>query len=114
MDIETAKEIIVAAAIADDTVIIEGVHGIGKSGIVKQFATENNYHIETLFLSHQEVGDITGIPKMIEKNGSPVTIWSMPIWLQRMHLTVWPNSIEMDDIIFHDKEFEKYVKDRFN
>lgn len=84
MDIQSAKEIIKAAAIADDTVIMEGLHGIGKSNIVKQFAKENGYHLEELFLSHQEVGDLIGIPHTIEKDGLTVTTWSMPIWLQRM------------------------------
>lgn len=84
MDIQTAREILSAAALADDAVIIEGVHGIGKSGIVKQFAEEENYHIEELFLSHQEVGDIIGIPNTVELNGVTVTTWSVPIWLQRM------------------------------
>lgn len=83
MDIQTAKKIIEAAAIADDTVIMEGVHGIGKSNIVKQFAKENGYHLEELFLSHQEVGDLIGIPHTIEKDGETITTWSKPIWLQR-------------------------------
>ena len=85
MDINSAKKVIKAACLADDTVIMEGVHGIGKSDIVKQFAKENDYHIEELFLSHQEVADLIGIPHMIEYNGVTVTTWSIPIWLQRMH-----------------------------
>lgn len=85
MDIQTAKQMISAAALADDAVIMEGVHGIGKSQIVKQFAKENDYHIEELFLSHQEVGDLIGIPHTVEKDGATLTMWSVPIWLQRMN-----------------------------
>lgn len=85
MDIQSAKEIIKAAALADDTVIMEGAHGIGKSNIVKQFANENEYHLEELFLSHQEVGDLIGIPHTLNSDGMTITTWSMPIWLQRMH-----------------------------
>lgn len=85
MDIQSTKEIIKAAALADDTVIMEGPHGIGKSNIVKQFANEQEYHLEELFLSHQEVGDLIGIPHTIDRNGLTITTWSMPIWLQRMH-----------------------------
>ena len=85
MDINSAKLVIKAAALADDTVIMEGLHGIGKSNIVKQFAKENGYHLEELFLSHQEVADLIGIPHMIEKNGLSLTTWSVPIWLQRMY-----------------------------
>lgn len=84
MDINTAKQIIKASALADDTVIMEGPHGIGKSNIVKQFAKEEEYHLEELFLSHQEVGDLIGIPHTIEINGQSITTWSTPIWLQRM------------------------------
>lgn len=84
MDIQMAKEIIAAAAIADDTVIMEGKHGIGKSNIVKQFCAENDYHLEELFLSHQEVGDLIGIPHTIEQETQTITTWSVPIWLQRM------------------------------
>lgn len=86
MDIQSAKEVIKAAAIADDTVIMEGLHGIGKSNIVKQFAKENGYHLEELFLSHQEVGDLIGIPHTIQSDGVTITTWSIPIWLQRMNV----------------------------
>jgi len=86
MDIQTAKRIIEAAALADDTVIMNGKHGIGKSQIVKQFAKEGDYHLEELFLSHQEVGDLIGIPHTIEDGDSTITKWSIPIWLQRMNV----------------------------
>lgn len=85
MDINTAKDIIRAAALADDTVIMEGVHGIGKSDIAKQVQIEDGYHLETLFLSHQETGDLIGIPHIIDQDGFSVTTWSVPIWLQRMN-----------------------------
>jgi alkaline phosphatase D len=83
MDIQSAKQVIRAAALADDTVIMEGLHGIGKSNIVKQFSKEDGYHLEELFLSHQEVGDLIGIPHTIEKDNETITTWSKPIWLQR-------------------------------
>lgn len=85
MDINTAKDIIRAAALADDTVIMEGVHGIGKSDIAKQIQNEDGYHLETLFLSHQETGDLIGIPHIIVQDGVSLTTWSVPIWLQRMN-----------------------------
>jgi hypothetical protein len=84
MDIKTAKELIHVASIADDTVLLEGPHGIGKSNIVKQFAKENEYHLEELFLSNQEVGDLIGIPFTHELDGETITSWSVPIWLKRM------------------------------
>jgi len=84
MDIQSAIHVIHAAAMADDTVIMEGLHGIGKSNIVTQFSKNFGYHQETLFLSHQEVGDLIGIPHTIERDGVTITTWSTPIWLQRM------------------------------
>jgi len=85
MDIATAKEMIAAAVLADDCVIMEGKHGIGKSEVVAQFATESGYYMETLFLSHQEVGDLIGIPHTYQdEDGVSITNWSVPIWLQRM------------------------------
>ena len=41
--------------------------------------------MEILFGSHQEVGDVIGIPYKMEKDGVVITTWSMPIWLERMH-----------------------------
>jgi len=109
MNIDTAKQIIHAAAKADDTVILEGPHGIGKSDIAKQVAIEGNYHLETLFLSHQDIGDIVGIPTLIEIDGNPITTWSKPIWLQRMEVAAWPDEFEIEDLTFNDAAFEEFV-----
>jgi len=84
MNIIEAKGVIRAAAAVDDTVILEGAHGIGKSGIVKQLANEDNYHLETLFLSVQEIGDLIGSPHTIMDGDTAITTWSVPVWLQRM------------------------------
>jgi len=85
MNIEQIKQVIRAAAIADDTVIIEGLHGLGKSDAVKQIAKEDDYHLEVLFLSTQDTGDLVGIPHLVELNGESVTTWSVPVWLNRMN-----------------------------
>jgi hypothetical protein len=86
MDIQSCKGIIRAAANADDTVILEGPHGVGKSDIAKQIEQEDGYHMETLFLSHQEVGDLIGTPHTIMDGETAITTWSVPIWLQRMNI----------------------------
>lgn len=67
------------------SVIVEGDHGIGKSESVYSFAKKNDFHVEPLFLSHQEVADLIGIPTM-ERDSSnhALTTWSKPIWLHRM------------------------------
>ena len=84
MKISKIKPILAAAHEADDSVLMEGLHGIGKSEIVKQYCDENGYHYTALFLSHQEVGDLIGIPVTEVINDESVTLWSKPIWLQRM------------------------------
>jgi hypothetical protein len=84
MIIGKVKPILKAAMLADDSVLLEGPHGIGKSEIVKQYCEENDYFYTALFLSHQEVGDLIGIPVTEIINNESVTLWSKPIWLQRM------------------------------
>jgi hypothetical protein len=84
MDIENAKKVIKVAMLAGDTVIQEGVHGIGKSQGVNQVAQEENLFKVDLFLSTQDIGDLIGIPDIALVDGVKVTTWSVPIWLQRM------------------------------
>lgn len=85
MNISDSKLILAAARVADDCVIMEGVHGIGKSEVVADFATTEGLHIEPLFLSNQEVGDLIGNPKTVERDGVTITTWSIPAWLHRMN-----------------------------
>jgi hypothetical protein len=84
MLISEIKPMIQACHQADDCLLISGVHGIGKSQIAEQWANENNIHMETLFLSHQEVGDLVGMPRTMERDGEIITMWTKPIWLQRL------------------------------
>ena len=69
------------AHLTNISVLLKGVHGIGKSERVEAYAKKHGYHCEVLFLSHQETGDLIGIPFL--ENGN--TIWSVPIWLQRIY-----------------------------
>jgi len=71
--LETAKR-------SDENVLIEGVHGIGKSQRVKEYALSHNMHLEILYLSHQEVGDLIGMPTIVNNT----TVWTKPSWLVRM------------------------------
>lgn len=79
MKISNMIGIMKLAQLSNDTVHMVGLHGIGKSKIVEQFAQENNIHLEILMLSQNEVADLIGIPT--EKDG--VTYWSKPVWLDR-------------------------------
>ncbi len=80
MKISKMKQIFKLAQLSNDAVRMVGKHGIGKSQIVEQFAKENDYHLETLFLSQNEVADLIGIP--YQENQT--TYWSKPSWLTRM------------------------------
>lgn len=87
---ENSSQLVNLYKVACDTsvsVIVEGDHGIGKSDSVYSFAKENDFHVESLFLSHQEVADLIGIPtleKAAGTDGIPLTTWSKPVWLHRM------------------------------
>lgn len=82
--ITNVQTILKVAHVAQDAVLLEGKHGIGKSAIVDQFAKNNNMYMFPLFLSTQETGDLIGIPSEIVVDGHKVTQWSKPIWLNRM------------------------------
>jgi hypothetical protein len=99
---------------ANETLLMEGTHGIGKSKIAEGFAKTNNLHNETLFLSHQEVGDLIGMPRTIEIEGEFVTIWTKPIWLRRMEVAVMPRKMNLEDIVFEDEAFKDFVTSRLN
>jgi hypothetical protein len=85
MNIDEIKQVIKAAVYAQDAVLVEGKHGIGKSEGAKEFAQEENFHYEPLFLSHQEIGDLIGIPDKMTDGDVTITIWSIPPWLQRIY-----------------------------
>ena len=80
MKISNMKSIFDISHLSNESVRMEAVHGIGKSKIVESWAEEKDIHLEILFLSQQEVGDLIGIPENI--NG--FMQWSKPAWLGRM------------------------------
>lgn len=69
---------------SNDSVRIEGVHGIGKSESVADWAEEHGYHLEILMLSQQETADLIGMPGDEMIDGTKVMFWSKPAWLYRM------------------------------
>jgi hypothetical protein len=85
MKISEVAPLITACQDANDSMLMTGVHGIGKSDVVEQWAKENNVHLEILFLSNQEVGDLIGIPHNRVENGKTIEEWSVPSWLDRMN-----------------------------
>jgi len=107
MNITEIKPILSAAHSANDAVLITGLHGIGKSEIIKQYADENDYFNKQLFLSMFEVGDLLGIPYI--EDGK--TTWAEPDWFRELNNAAWPEHFKLTDLVFNDKEFEAYVKD---
>lgn len=109
MNINHAKKIIAAASMANHTVLLSGPHGCGKSSIVKQFAKENNYFCQELFLSHMEPGDVLGIPRTVKIGGIPTTTWSAPDWINTIINKAFPYEVKLEDLVFGDEAFKKFV-----
>lgn len=84
MDILTAKKMLPYACKNDDPVLLCSKHGVGKSTVSFDFSEENGYHFEPLFLSHQEVGDLIGIPDTKIVDDEKITYWSKPEWFKRI------------------------------
>jgi len=64
---------------------IDGNHGIGKTDVVKQYAKDNNMHIEVLQLSQKDIGDLLGIPNIVlNEDGSSHTEWAPPIYFENI------------------------------
>lgn len=85
MKISDLKLTLKFANMTNDTVLIEGVHGVGKSSVVLQFSKEFNLGFIDLRLANNEVGDLIGNTEIHEdENGNKTTIWTKPSWLHRM------------------------------
>ena len=110
MFIAEVPEILKVCLDANETLLMEGSHGIGKSQIAAEFARAENVHNETLFLSHQEVGDLIGMPRTVEMHGEFITTWTKPIWLHRMERAVMRDEMKFNDLVFNDPDFKEYVE----
>jgi AAA domain (dynein-related subfamily) len=77
MNINQLKRFLPYAIKANATVMIHGLHGIGKSQCVKQFAEENGMNFIDRRLSQVESGDLLGLPDV----SGDVTKYKLPSWL---------------------------------
>lgn len=79
-------------------ILIEGIHGIGKSQVVEKYAEENDYKCTVLFLGQMaDAGDLIGLPDR-EKNedtGYTHTVFRPPFW--------WPDKKTKRFILFLDE-----------
>lgn len=114
MNTQELKKFIAACDIAGHAPLIDGVHGIGKSETIKQYAKENDMHCEILMLSLLDTADLCGIPRSAEIGGLHSTIWSAPIWVNRIIDAAWPLNLDVDALQFNDPEFEKFVQSELN
>jgi AAA domain (dynein-related subfamily) len=77
MNIKQLKEFLPYAFKVNASVMIHGLHGIGKSQVVKQFAEENGMQFIDRRLSQIESGDLLGLPDV----SGEVTRYKLPNWL---------------------------------
>ena len=90
--------------------LVEGVHGIGKSDAVKQYAKDNDLHCEILILSLMDTGDLIGIPRTADIGGIQSTVWSAPDWYSRIVNAAWPIELEVAELSSTDKSFMTKLK----
>lgn len=114
MNIHETKLFVAAADLANKAPLIQGKHGLGKSEIVKQYADENNMYFEPLILSLMDTGDLLGLPRTVEVGGTLTTSWAAPEWFNRIVNAAWPVEFDTDDLVFHDKDFEKFVNQKLS
>ena len=81
MNISRITDVLGVAHETGDNVLMSGVHGIGKTQIVKEFAESKGYHCEVLIMSLCEPSDLMGMPYIPE--GSTSTHFAEPAWLSR-------------------------------
>ena len=84
MNISEIKSLIQATDVCGHVALLKGKHGLGKSDIVRTYATENNLHCEILITSLMDESDLMGLPGKTEINGLLATTWAMPDWFARI------------------------------
>jgi cytidylate kinase len=76
-------------------ILLEAIHGIGKSEFVKSYWESKGYRVVILFASQMaDAGDLIGLPDRIEKDGTKITVFCQPWW--------WPKEGEKV-VIFLDE-----------
>jgi hypothetical protein len=94
----SAKETceIIDATPINQPIMLEGIHGIGKSEVVSEYFSKKGYRIIVLFLGQMaDAGDIIGLPNKVEKNGIVYTDYAPPLW--------WPKDTDEKILLFLDE-----------
>lgn len=108
--INEIKQIIAAADACGQVPLIEGLHGIGKSEGVYQYAQEANLYYEPLILSLMDTGDMLGMPDTVKVSGMLSTVWAAPSWYTNIVNAAWPEVMQLKDLVFNDPVLEQEVK----
>lgn len=69
MNIQQLKDSLKVLVKTKFTPLIVGNHGLGKSEVVAQFSNENNAQFIDLRLGQMEVGDLLGLPQIVDNGG---------------------------------------------
>jgi hypothetical protein len=112
MNINEITTFLGAADLCDQAPLIEGLHGLGKSDIIRQYAKANNMHCEILILSLMDTGDLIGLPRTAEIGGQSTTVWAAPNWYTNIVDAAMPATVPVDDIEFADPGFKELVLSR--
>lgn len=110
-NIDDIKQIITAADACGQVPLIEGLHGIGKSEGVYQYAKENNMHYEPLILSLMDTGDMLGMPDTVEVSGILSTVWAAPSWYTNIVNAAWPELLPTKELVFADADLAQAVSE---
>ena len=111
-NIAEIKQVIAAADVCGHVPLVKGVHGLGKSESVTQYAKEQDMHYEPLILSLMDTGDMLGLPETRNVGGMSATIWAAPSWYNNIVNAAWPMNLEVDRLQFNDLDFQKAFLDR--
>lgn len=109
MNIQEAKSFVAAGDLTNSSPLIQGLHGIGKSEIIRQYAEEQGLHAETLILSLMDVGDLIGLPRTVEIGGTLTTSWAAPDWYNRVVNAAFPTTVNFEDLSFSSESLQTFV-----
>lgn len=109
MNIKELSQLLPEADKVGHVVLIEAIHGIGKSSLCAQYANSADLHYEPLILSLYDTGDLIGMPDTTTVGGLATTTWAAPTWYSRIVNAAWPEQLETAELTFKDSALESKV-----
>lgn len=104
------EEVFNVCQASNDCVLVEAVHGVGKSERIEKWTRKIGAELVTIHLANVEVGDMIGIPNIeSDEHGNTQTVWAEPSWLVRLNEANWSSDTTIDDLEFKDEDFKKFV-----